>query len=127
MKTKTKIDVQGALKDKAKKHFKGTIDFKRGSKKAIGTENEECMLLSPKSKSIAAQIILCSEEDVEGDHSNSTGKIEDKQLFYLMSRGISKKESMKLLVKAKFNKIIEKIKNEKIKNEISQNLEQKLD
>lgn len=34
-KTKVNIDVQGALTDKAKKNFKGTIDFKKGSKKAI--------------------------------------------------------------------------------------------
>lgn len=34
-KTKVNIEVQGALTDKAKKNFKGTIDFKKGSKKAI--------------------------------------------------------------------------------------------
>ena len=39
------IEVQGALKDNAKKNFKGTIDFKKGCKKATGNENENCMLL----------------------------------------------------------------------------------
>ena len=33
-KTNIEIDVQGALKDNAKKNFKGTIDFKKGAKKA---------------------------------------------------------------------------------------------
>ena len=33
------IDVQGALKDESKKHFKGTIDFKKGCKKSKGNEN----------------------------------------------------------------------------------------
>ena len=53
------INVQGALKDQAKKHFKGTIDFKKGCKKATGNENEECMLLSNKAKSIALPMLLC--------------------------------------------------------------------
>ena len=38
------IEVQGTLKDTSKKHFKGTIDFKKGCKKATGNENEACML-----------------------------------------------------------------------------------
>ena len=33
-KTNIDIDVQGALKDSAKKNFKGTIDFKKGAKKS---------------------------------------------------------------------------------------------
>lgn len=59
------IEVQGALKDIAKKHFKGTIDFKKGCKKATGNENEACMLLSDTAKSLALPMLLCSEEDVE--------------------------------------------------------------
>jgi Fe-S cluster assembly scaffold protein SufB len=94
------INVQGALKDQAKKHFKGTIDFKKGCKKATGNENEECMLLSNKAKSIALPMLLCSEEDVEGNHSSSAGKVGEKELFYIMSRGFNFKEAMKLMVRA---------------------------
>lgn len=112
------IDVQGALKDTAKKHFKGTIDFKKGCKKATGNENENCMLLSDKAKSIALPMLLCSEEDVEGNHSSSAGKVGEKELFYIMSRGFSKVEAMKLLVRAKFNNILEKIEDEELKEEI---------
>lgn len=121
------INVQGALKDQAKKHFKGTIDFKKGCKKATGNENEECMLLSNKAKSIALPMLLCSEEDVEGNHSSSAGKVGEKELFYIMSRGFNFKEAMKLMVRAKFNKILENIKNEDIKNEILTEINNKLD
>ena len=121
------IEVQGALKDEAKKHFKGTIDFKKGSKKAKGNENESCMLLSDKAKSIALPMLLCSEEDVEGNHSTSSGKIGNKELFYIMSRGFSQKEAEKLLVRAKFNKIIEKIKDENLKNQILDEIDKRID
>ena len=67
------IDVQGALKENAKKNFKGTIDFKKGCKKAKGNENEFCMLLSEKAKSLALTMLLCTEDDVEGNHSTSSG------------------------------------------------------
>ena len=121
------IEVQGALKDVAKKHFKGTIDFKKGCKKATGNENEACMLLSDTAKSIALPMLLCSEEEVEGNHSSSAGKIGEKELFYIMSRGFELKEAMKLMVRARFNKILENIKNVELKNKILKEIDIRLD
>ena len=125
-KTNVNIEVQGALADTAKKHFKGTIDFKKGAKKATGNENESCMLLSDTAKSLALPMLLCSEEEVEGNHSSSSGKIDEKELFYIMSRGFEQKEAMKLVIKAKFNSILETIKNEKLKEEILSRIDEKL-
>lgn len=121
------IEVQGALKDNAKKNFKGTIDFKKGCKKATGNENENCMLLSDKAKSIALPMLLCSEEEVEGNHSSAAGKIGEKELFYIMSRGFELKEAMKLMVRAKFNKILAKVKNEELKKQILEEIDERLD
>ena len=122
-KSNVNIEVQGALNDDAKKHFKGTIDFKRGSKKSKGNENESCMLLSDKAKSIALPMLLCSEEDVEGNHSSSSGKIDAKTLFYIMSRGFTYQDAMKLAVRAKFNYILNSIKNKGLKEIIISELE----
>lgn len=121
------INVQGALKDNSKKSFKGTIDFKKGAKKSKGNENEFCMLLSDTAKSLALPMLLCTEDDVEGNHSTATGKADEQELFYIMSRGISYKEAIKLIVKAKFNKILEKIKDEEIKTRILQEIDRRLD
>lgn len=121
------IQVQGALKDNSKKHFKGTIDFKKGCKKSTGNEIEECMLLSETAKSLALPMLLCSEEDIEGNHSSSAGKIGEKELFYIMSRGFELKEAMKLMVRAKFNKVLATIKNEEIRNEIIAEMNNRLD
>lgn len=121
------IEIQGALKDTSKKHFKGTIDFKKGCKKATGNENEACMLLSDTAKSIALPMLLCSEEEVEGNHSSSAGKIGEKELFYIMSRGFELKEAMKLMVRARFNQILEKIEDEELREEILQEIDKRLD
>lgn len=126
-KSNINIEVEGALKDHAKKHFKGTIDFKKGCKKATGNEAENCMLLSDTARSLALPMLLCSEEEVEGNHSSSAGKVGDKELFYIMSRGFTKKEAMKLLIRARFNKILEGIKKEELKEKISNEIDKRLD
>ena len=135
------IDVQGALKDNGKKNFKGTIDFKQGCKKSKG--NGECstisgfswslsalfmalsrgMLLSDEAKAIALPMLLCTEHDVEGNHSTASGKVDKLELFYIMSRGLSYTEAIKLIVKARFNKIIDNLENENIKKEILEKID----
>lgn len=126
-KTNINIEVQGALKDSAKKHFKGTIDFKKGCKKAKGNENEFCILLSDKAKSIALPMLLCTEDDVEGNHSTASGKVKAQDLFYIMSRGIEYKEAIKLLVRANFNKILENVENNELKEQILEEIDKRLD
>ena len=125
-KTNANMDVKGAIDNKCKKHFKGTIDFKKGCKKTIGDEKEYCTILSNTAKSISLPVLLCTEEDVEGSHSSACGKIDKDELFYLMTRGLTKAEAQKLIIKAGFNEIIENIENEEIKKEIVEQIDTKL-
>ena len=123
-KSKGYINVEGALDDSSIKSFKGTLDFISGSKKSIGEELENCVLLSDSVVSKSLPMLLCTEEDVIGSHGVSTGKIDKDKLFYLMSRGISEKEANKLIIKANYNKIINKINDEDTKEEINKLIEE---
>ena len=112
------IESQGVLDNKSTKKFRGTIDFIKDSKKSIGKENENCILLSDNAISSSVPILLCGEEDVIGNHSISSGKIDDDKLFYLMSRGLNINEAKKLIIFSNFNKIISNIPDDNLKNEI---------
>ena len=125
-KSKINIDVIGSLNDTSKKNFKGTIDFKKGCKHSIGEEKEHCILLSKSSVSKALPILLCSEEDVQGAHSSSSGSVEADKIYYMMSRGLNKKEAVKLLVKSKFNCILEKIENEEYVELINREIDRRI-
>ena len=94
---------------------------------AKGNENEFCMLLSDKAKSKALPMLLCTEDDVEGSHSTASGKVNEQELFYLMSRGFEIKEAMKLMVKAKFSPIMDKIEKEALREEILKEVDRQLD
>ncbi len=116
--SKSNINVKGALQDKARKTFKGTLDFKRGAAKSVGAEDEYCMLLSKDARAKAMPILLCGEDDVSGEHSASSGRIDENKLFYLMSRGLSYDEAKIIIVRAAFNPIIDGINNTEIIEEI---------
>lgn len=120
------IETKGALKDRAKKIFKGTIDFKLGSSKSEGKEEESVILFDKTVKSNAVPLLLCTEDDVKGQHAASSGKVDEDKLFYMMSRGFTKEEAMKTIVEASFNPIIDKIPIEDMKSVIRAEIARKL-
>ena len=122
----TNLKVEGCLKDTSKKTFRGTIDFLEGSTKSEGIENENCILLSDTTRSRSLPMLLCHEEDVIGAHGESTGKIDKDKLFYLETRGLTRKEAEKLIVMANFTSIIDLIENEELKEEIIKKIEDQL-
>ena len=84
------------------------------------------MLISDNAKSLALPMLLCAEEDVEGNQSSAAGKIDNKELFYIESRGFDKVQAMKLIVRARFNAILNNIENEELRQEILEEIDYRL-
>jgi FeS assembly protein SufD len=118
--------IEGVLKDRARKVFKGNIDFKRGSSKSKGSQAEEVLLLDPTVKTDTIPMLLCQEEDVDGEHAASVGKIDENQLFYLMSRGFDYDEAEKLVIEARFSPIFDKIPAEDLRKFLSEELRRRI-
>jgi Fe-S cluster assembly protein SufD len=125
--SKSEITTKGALKGEANKIFRGTLDFKRGASRSVGVEDEYCMILSPKVKGKALPLLLCEEDDVSGEHAAASGKIDEGKLFYLMSRGFSYNDARRVIIEGAFNPIIDKIENEKTREEILASIKECLD
>ena len=98
--TKSKITASGALLGSAKKIFRGTIDFKKGSSGSTGSENENVLLLGDDITNKTVPIILCAEENVDGSHGATIGELDEQTLFYFESRGIDKAEAERVMSRA---------------------------
>lgn len=117
-KSECSMNVAGTLVDEAQKTYRGTIDFKKGCAGAKGNETEETLLLSPNAVNRSVPMILCDEEDVEGEHGATIGRLNDDMLFYMESHGISEEEACALMARAKINAVSAKIPDEKTKLKI---------
>ena len=65
-------------------------------------------------------------DDVKCSHGSTSGSIDEDSLHYLMTRGLNRKDSMKLLIKGFLNDIIEFIKSPKIKKFVEYKLEEQV-
>lgn len=122
-KSECNMQVDGTLKDNAQKAYRGTIDLKKGCCGAKGHEMEETLLLSPKTVNKSLPVILCDEEDVEGEHGATIGRLSSDILFYMQSRGISEKEAEVLMSRAKIQAAVDLIPDEQVKEQIGTFLE----
>ncbi len=108
-KTECDINVAGVLRGTSKKIFRGTIDFHRGCAGSVGSEMEEVLLMDEGVINQTIPLILCDEEDVEGNHGATLGRIDENVLFYLRSRGIPDEEIYEMMARAKIDRICGKI------------------
>lgn len=111
-KTTCEMTADGVLQGGAKKIYRGTIDFKNGCGGAVGDEKETVLLLSDDVVNQTIPLILCSEEDVQGNHGASIGKLDENLLFYLCSRGFTEQEAVDMMAKAKIDALCRRIEDE---------------
>lgn len=99
--TTTNFIANGILAGSATKTLRGTIDLICGCKGADASEHETVLITDERSSNRSLPVILCSEDDVSGAHGATIGHINEEQLFYLQSRGISAENAESLFIRAK--------------------------
>ena len=109
------MEVAGTLEEDGRKIFRGTIDFQKGCVGAKGTENENVLLIGENMVNQTIPLILCKEEDVEGNHGASIGELDEKVLFYLGARGISREAAREMIAHSRIEAVCSKIPSEEIR------------
>jgi Fe-S cluster assembly protein SufD len=66
-------------------------------------------------------------EIVGAGHASTTGRFDDEQLFYLMSRGITLEDARRLVVRGFFNEIITEIGNEEVQERLMERIDGELE
>ncbi|MGI6217285.1 MAG: SufB/SufD family protein [Coriobacteriales bacterium] len=98
--TRAKIDESGVLADECRKSLRATIDLIRGGKGAKGREQETVVVTGDDVVNKTLPVILCDEEDVQGDHGATIGSMSEEQLQYLRDRGLSMEQAEELFQRA---------------------------
>lgn len=113
-KTSSEITVKGVLDESSEKVFKGTIDFRNGSVGAFGSENEDVLLIGDKAVNKTVPLILCAEEDVQGSHGASIGRVDEEHIFYMQSRGIPEDKITELMAQSQIAQEVSRIGNDEV-------------
>ena len=94
--------IKGLVTDSSKVSFNGTITIPYDSQKCDGHQNHRGVILSDKAEIVSIPQLEIWADDVKCDHGSAVGPLDEDQLFYLQTRGLSPSESRKLLLSSFF-------------------------
>jgi Fe-S cluster assembly protein SufD len=83
-------------------------------------------LLSENSEFDAKPELEIYADDVKCSHGSTSGSLEEDSIYYLMTRGLSKQESVKLLVNGFLNEVTDAIKSTSLKKFILTKLKEQV-
>lgn len=115
-KTECDIKVSGVLKGNSSKLFRGTIDFQNGCAGSKGAEIEEVIMRDDTVSNKTIPVILCAEEDVEGSHGATIGRLDEELIFYMQTRGFEEEEIYRMISRNRLLAFCNKIPDEEIRS-----------
>ncbi len=117
---------RGVLLDKSTLIFNGVGKIIHGAHGAKAQQENRVLMLSPKAHGDANPILLIDENDVIAGHAASVGQVNKKQLYYLMSRGLSKKVAKRLVVRGFLGVVLRDIPMADVREQMVEMIERKL-
>ncbi len=118
--------VKNVINKESKGVYQGKIFVKDVAQKTDAYQLSKAILLSERSEFDSKPELEIYADDVKCSHGSTSGSLDNDSIYYLMTRGLNKKESTKLLVDGFLNEIAESIKSNSIKNFIKNKFEEQL-
>ncbi len=116
----------GVILSRSTLTFNGIGHIIKGAKGSDAQQESRVLMLSTKAKGDANPILLIDDNDVTAGHAASVGRVNQEQLYYLMSRGLPKKVAERLVIRGFLGPVLAAIPSKKIEEQLKVTIERKL-
>lgn len=117
---------KGALLDESHSVWQGMIYVARGANGTDGYQANRNLILNKGARADSIPGLEIMADDVRCTHAATVGKIDESELFYLLSRGIPREEAEQLIVMGFFAKIMERIPFEGVQKRFTEAIREKM-
>ncbi|SDY92423.1 Fe-S cluster assembly protein SufD [Jannaschia faecimaris] len=100
--------------------FQGKILVKEGAQKTDGYQISQSLLLDDDAQFLAKPELEIYADDVACSHGSTTGAIDETALFYLRSRGVTKREATDMLVLSFLAEAVAEIDDEGLREHVNE-------
>jgi len=118
--------IKNVLNDKSKGVYQGKIFVEKIAQKTDAYQLSKALILDGDAEFDAKPELEIYADDVKCSHGSTSGSIDSDAVHYLMTRGISKKEAIKLLINGFLNEALDKITNNELKIFLEKILERQI-
>jgi Fe-S cluster assembly protein SufD len=117
---------KGALTGKSRASYEGLIQIDYGAQNSHTYLQTHSMLLSPEAKGDAIPSLIVKTDNVSASHGGTVGEIDETQVFYMMTRGISRQDAVRTLVEGYFEEVVRRLDDESLESLVRERIASKL-
>jgi Fe-S cluster assembly protein SufD len=117
---------KGALRDNATTVWRGMIRVEQTAQRTNAYQENRNLLLSSEAHADSIPGLEILANDVRCTHGATLGQVDRDQLFYLMSRGLSRSEAERLIVRGFFQDVLDRIELEPVREALADALEARI-
>ena len=100
---------KGALTGDSRASYEGLIHIVEGAQNTHTYLQTHSMLLSPKAKADAIPSLIVQTDNVSASHGGTVGEVDEELVFYMMTRGISRPDAVRVLVEGYFEPVVQRL------------------
>lgn len=120
------INQRGVILENSELIFNGIGQIIHGAHGAKADQQNRVLIMSDQARGDANPILLIDENDVEAGHAASVGPVDPHQMYYLMSRGIPRKQAERMVIRGFLGAVLSAIPAADVRNKLVDILERKL-
>jgi len=117
---------KGALRDEATAVWRGMIRVEKDAQKTNAYQECRNLMLSPTTHAVPIPGLEILANDVRCTHGATVGRVNREDLFYLMSRGLTRPEAERLIVRGFFQNVLDRIELEPVREAVTAALEARI-
>lgn len=118
---------KGALIEEARSVWQGMIYVAPGAQQTDGYQANRNLILSDKARADSIPGLEILADDVRCTHGATIGQLDEEPIFYLMSRGLPRKEAERLVVDGFFAPVMERIPFEDVRARFEKMIDDKME
>ena len=118
--------VKNVLSSDGQGVYQGKIYVKDIAQKTNAYQLSKALLLSDSSEFNSKPELEIYADDVKCSHGATSGSVDEDSIYYLMTRGLNRKEAVKLLIDGFLNEVVDMIKSNSVKKFVKRKLEEQI-
>lgn len=111
---------KSALQDKSRTVWRGMIKVDEGAQRTDAYQRNDNLMLSRDARADSIPGLEIEADDVRCTHGSTSGRVDDQQLFYAMTRGYTRKEAVRMIVEGFFQQVFDRITIESVREALGE-------
>jgi Fe-S cluster assembly protein SufD len=117
---------KGALTGRSRASYEGLIHIVQDAQETHTYLQTHQMLLSQQAKGDAIPSLIVQTDNVSASHGGTVGELDPDQVFYMMTRGLTRSEAVRILVEGYFEEVVQRLNDEGLQALVRRRIAEKL-